>query len=38
MTLHDDDFRRQSDRTVDNLRSLYAILFALSLAGPDRDL
>jgi hypothetical protein len=31
MTLHDDDFRRQSDRTVDNLRSLYAILFALSL-------
>ncbi|MCA6242910.1 MAG: hypothetical protein IM666_03930 [Phenylobacterium sp.] len=31
MSLQDEEFRRQSDRTVDNLRSLYAILFALSL-------
>lgn len=32
MSLHDEEFRRQSDRTVDNLRALYAILFALSLS------
>ncbi|MCA3714135.1 hypothetical protein [Phenylobacterium sp.] len=31
MSLQDEEFRRQSDRTVDNLRSLYATLFALSL-------
>jgi|GEM_PF-3211360 hypothetical protein len=31
MSLQDEEFRRQSDRAVDNLRSLYAILFALSL-------
>lgn len=30
MAVQDDDFRRQSDRSVDNLRSLYAVLFGLS--------
>lgn len=31
MKSQEDEFRRQSDRSVDNLRSLYAVLFALSL-------
>lgn len=30
MAIQDEDFRRQSDRSVDNLRSLYAVLFGLS--------
>jgi hypothetical protein len=30
MVVEDEDFRRQSDRSVDNLRSLYAVLFGLS--------
>jgi hypothetical protein len=32
MAIREDEFSRQSDRSVDNLRSLYAVLFGLSFS------